>query len=187
MKASRSPRLLHSSGAGLLVVDVQERFRPAIQGFDQMVSGCLQLIRSFRIIGLPIWVTEQYPRGLGSTVSELESSLENVPVLEKTSFSSYGCPDLVTRMSEARVSQLLVCGIETHVCVSQTVHDLLAAGFRVHVATDAVASRKTSDREAALHKMEASGAILTTVEMAIFELLSDSRHPHFKEVQALFK
>lgn len=155
--------------------------------FESMVKGCVKLVRTFRLLDLPILITEQYPKGLGPTVPELMAALEGVLALEKTTFSSYGCAGLPSKLEGTGARSVLVCGIETQVCVNQSVHDLLAAGYSVQVAVDAVQSRNPLDREVALRKMERSGAILTTAEMAAFELLRDAKHPRFKEVQALFK
>ncbi len=185
--------VLEPGSTALLVVDVQERFRSAQEGFEGMLSGCVRLVRAFRALGLPVLVTEQYPKGLGRTAPELlqvlgaEEAAGAPPIPEKTSFSSYGCAGIPEQLRATGARCVLVCGIETHVCVNQSVHDLLAAGYRVHVAVDAVESRRGGDREAALRKMERSGAVLTTCEMAAFELMRDAKHPKFKEVQALFK
>ena len=183
----RHPSLLDPRLTALLVVDVQEKFRPVMAEFDSMVAGCLRLVKTFRALELPIFVTEQYPRGLGRTVAELREALGEGEVPEKTAFSSFGCQGLPGSLVESGVRGVLVCGIEAHVCVNQTVHDLLAAGYPVQVAVDAVQSRKPGDRETGLHKMEHSGAVLTTCEMAAFELMVDAKHPRFREVQALFK
>lgn len=186
------PAVLDPESTALLVVDVQERFRTAMAGFDVMLAGCLRLVKTFRALGLPVVGTEQYPRGLGHTVPELVEALAGpggtaTPLAEKTTFSSLGCEAAAAALDRWAPTCVLVCGIEAHVCVSQSVHDLLAAGRRVHVAIDAVESRKPADRDAGLRKMERSGAVLTTTEMAAFELLRDARHPRFKEVQALYK
>jgi nicotinamidase-related amidase len=187
MTTTRHPQLLDPSDTLLLVIDVQERFRPVMKGFDSMVAGCARLVRTFRALGLPIIVTEQYPKGLGATVPELKEVLGDVQPLEKTIFSSYGCAGVPELISDSRARKVLVCGIETHVCVSQTVHDLLAAGYQVHVAVDAVESRHDRNRELALGRMEHSGAVLTSSETAAFELMADAKHEKFKEIQALFK
>lgn len=196
------PNVLVPELAILVVVDVQERFRPAIAHFAEMLAGSIRLVRTFRALDLPIVVTEQYPRGLGRTVPELLEALGSsdaagaspatssipagaAPIIEKTAFSACGAPGLLDRIGARR--QCVVCGIETHVCVQQSVHDLLEAGFSVHLAVDAVGSRRDSDRDVALRRMERSGALLTTTEAVAFELLRDARHPRFKEVQALFK
>lgn len=185
--SKRHSHLLGPDSSALLVIDVQERFRPVMDDFETMVAGCARLVRTFRALELPVLVTEQYPRGLGRTVPELLEALGQVEIWEKTSFSSMGCPPLPGHLESREPRTVLTCGIETHVCVHQSVHDLLAGGYAVHVAVDAVASRRVSDREVALRRMERAGAVLTTSEMAAFELLQDARHPKFKEVQALFK
>jgi nicotinamidase-related amidase len=186
------PRTLDPAGTALLVVDVQEKFRPALPGFQAMVEGCLRLVHTFRLLGLPIVVTEQYPRGLGRTVTELKAALAlagppPVPVFEKTAFSSLGCPGAVEWLRLAGSRSVVVCGIEAHVCVQQSVHDLLQGGYSTHVAVDAVESRRAVDRQTALERMSASGAIPATAELVAFELLRDAKHPRFKEVQALYK
>lgn len=186
------PGTLDPQSTALLVVDVQERFRTALPGYATLLAGCVKLVRVFRALELPILVTEQYPKGLGRTVPELLEALAGpggtvFSILEKTAFSSYGCQGVPEALGRWAPKRVLVCGIEAHVCVNQSVHDLLTAGFGVHVAADAVESRKAADREAALRKMERSGATITTTEMAAFELLRDARHPRFKEVQGLFK
>jgi nicotinamidase-related amidase len=184
---NRHPHILSADDAFLAVIDVQERFRPLQKDFPRMVRGVTRLIQTCRILELPILVTEQYPKGLGTTVHELRDVLGETHALSKTCFSSCGSEEFSRRLQELGRRKALVCGIEAHVCVSQTVHDLLQRGISVQVAIDAVESRNSLDREVALRKMERSGAILTTVEAAAFELLADAKHPKFKEVQALFK
>jgi nicotinamidase-related amidase len=124
---------------------------------------------------------------LGATVPELKEVLGELQPLEKTIFSSYGCTGVPEQIAQSKARKILVCGIETHVCVNQTVHDLLAAGYQVHVAVDGVESRHDENRELALRRMEHSGAVLTTSETAAFEIMVDAKHEKFKEVQALFK
>jgi nicotinamidase-related amidase len=183
----RHPNVLVPGETCLVVIDIQERFRPLQENFPAMVGNAVRLARTFRILDLPILVTEQYPQGLGPTVAEVKEALGEGPIHAKTCFSGCGTEDLWNRVRDVERRQFLVCGIEAHVCVSQTVHDLLHHGLSVQVAVDAVESRNGADREVALRKMERSGAILTTAEMAAFELLGDAAHPRFKEVQALFK
>ena len=188
----RHPSIIDPDAAVLVVIDLQERFRPVLSGFDCIAYACARLVRVFRKLGLPVIVTEQYPKGLGPTVPEVKAALEEgtgapAAIREKTSFSSYGCDGVAEELRRIQARSVLVCGIETHVCVNQTVHDMLQAGYSVHVAADAVESRRALDHASALRKMERSGAVLTTAEMAVFELLGDSRHPRFREVQELFK
>jgi nicotinamidase-related amidase len=185
-QAGRHPNMLDVSDTVLLVIDVQERFRSVQKEFDTMAAGCIKLIKTFRALDLPIIVTEQYPKGLGQTIGEIRELLGSIEPLTKTVFSSYGCAGVPEQLESAKARKVLVCGIETHVCVNQTVHDLLAAGYRVHVAVDAVESRHAVDRELALRRMEAAGAILTTTEAAAFELMVDAKHEKFREVQAFY-
>lgn len=176
-------RTLDRDRAALVVVDVQEAFRPAVRGFDDVVDSTATLIQGARALGVPVVVTEQYPKGLGATVAELAEHLDGVEPVEKTCFSAARADgfDLGGR------DQALVCGIEAHVCVSQTAHDLLERGVEVHVARDAVSSRTEENREVGLHKMERSGAIVTSVEAALFELLGAAGTDEFKQVQRLVK
>ena len=168
--------------AALVVVDVQEAFRKAVADFDQVAGVAATLVEGAKAIGIPIIVSEQYPRGLGETMPEVAEHLpEGSEPIDKLCFSAAEAPgfDLGGR------DQTLVCGIETHVCVNQTVLDLLAEGIDTHVAADAVGSRTASNRELGLHKMERAGAVLTSVETALFELLRRSDAAEFKRVQAL--
>jgi len=175
-------RTLDRARAALVVIDVQEAFAKAVERFDEVAAQTAILVRGARTLGLPVLVTEQYPRGLGDTVEPVRAALgEEVARLPKTVFSAARADgfDLQGR------DQALVCGIETHVCVSQTVHDLLAGGVETHVAIDAVSSRTGANRELGLRKMEESGAILTSVETALFELLGEAGTDEFKTIQKL--
>jgi nicotinamidase-related amidase len=177
---SGETRLLRRDRAALVVIDMQEGFR-AYEHFEHVAQACGKLVEGARILGVPIRVTEQYPKGLGPTAPEI--GLDGEPVIEKTVFSACRADgfDLDGR------EQALVCGIEAHVCVSQTVHDLLERGVQVHVPVDAVGSRHSGDRKWGLRKMDGSGAILTTVEGALLELCERAGTPEFKAVQGLIK
>ncbi len=166
----------------LLVVDVQEGFRKAIPDFDRVAKASATLIEGAEAIGIPVVITEQYPKGLGEAAPEVAEHLpEGTLPLEKVCFSAADADgfDLGGR------DQALVCGIETHVCVSQTVIDLLAGGTDVHVPLDAVSSRTDENKRVGLHRMERAGAILTSVEAALFELLGRAGTDEFKRVQRL--
>ena len=179
-----APAKLDRERAALVVVDVQEAFRPALSDFDAVTEGVAKLVQGAKEIGVPILVTEQYPKGLGQTVPEVAEHLpEGIAPAEKVRFSATEAEgfDLEGR------DQALVCGIETHVCVNQTVLDLLDSDVEVHVVGDAVASRTDDNRELGLHKAERAGAVLTSVETALFELLRGSDAAEFKQVQGLVK
>lgn len=170
--------LLDRELTALVVVDVQEGFRP-YESFAGVARACARLIAGARLLGLPALVSEQYPKGLGHSAPEL--GLQDEPRIEKRVFSAARASgfDLGER------EQVLVCGIETHVCVSQTVHDLLEDGLDVHVPADAVGSRHPIDYERGLERLERAGAVVTTVEAALFELLGGADAPEFRDVQRL--
>jgi nicotinamidase-related amidase len=166
----------------LIVVDVQEGFRKAIPDFEQVTKAAATLIEGAEAIGIPIVVTEQYPKGLGQTAREVAERLpEGTRPLEKVRFSA----TYADGFHLSRRDQVLLCGIETHVCVNQTALDLLDSGVEVQVAEDAVGSRSEQNKRVGLRKMERAGAVLTSVETALFELLERAGTDEFKAVQKL--
>jgi nicotinamidase-related amidase len=175
--------LLERRRTALVVVDVQEAFRPMIGEFETVAHNAGVLAQGARTLDLPIVVTEQYPRGLGKTVPELAEHLDGIERLEKVAFSACRADGFELHGRD----QALVCGIETHICVSQTVHDLLDRGIEVHLAADAVSSRTAANRRVGLAKMERAGAVLSSVETALFELLGESGSEEFKVIQGLIK
>jgi nicotinamidase-related amidase len=182
------PRILDTDKTALVVVDLQEAFRHPINDFAQIASRASIAVRGFLALGLPIIVTEQYPKGLGRTAEEILFSLpDDFEFVEKTTFSSCGANPFLEKLCKLEISQVVLCGLETHICVNQTAHDLLTEAFEVHILTDAVGSRFTQDKETALRKMQMNGVVPSTVEMALFELLRDSKHEQFKEIQNLIK
>ncbi|HUF03929.1 MAG TPA: hydrolase [Aridibacter sp.] len=182
------PSILDSGSAALVVVDHQEAFRGIIADFEGVTASIVRAVKGFGIFGLPVIVTEQYPKGLGRTVWEILNSLpDDGRIVEKTAFSSCGAAGFENSLREKNIRQVVLCGIEAHICVNQTAHDLLDNGFQVHVLTDAVGSRFPVNKEAGLKKMFASGAVPSSVEMALFELMRDSKHGKFKEIQAIVK
>ncbi len=177
--------LLSRPRAALVVVDVQEAFR-GYPSFAPVAAACAKLVQAARILQLPAVVSEQYPKGLGHTAPEVGLTAE--PTIEKSVFSAVRAEGFErSGIGSHGRTQAVVCGIETHVCVSQTVHDLIAQGVEVHVPADAVGSRHQIDYERGLERLERAGAIVTTVESALFELLERAGTPEFKAVQALIK
>ncbi len=173
---------LDRARSALVVVDVQEAFRPAIPAFDSLVAATATLVRGAAAIGVPVVVTEQYPKGLGPTVPEVADHLpEGVEPIAKTAFSASAAEgfDLAGR------DQAIVCGIEAHVCVNQSVLGLLDDGVEVHVIADAVGSRTEENRRIGLGRVERAGASITSVETALFELLGEAGTDEFKRVQRL--
>ena len=178
-----SPELMSPRDTALLVVDVQEKLTRIIPGSERLVWNVRRLIDGAKILDLPVVATEQYPQGLGSTVHELAERLGEVP--SKLTFSCRGCPEIFAQLRSRGIHKVLVCGIEAHVCVQQTVLDLLADGWRVYVAVDAVGSRFEIDFQTALRRMDSSGATLTTTEAALFEWCEVAGTPEFKAVSRL--
>lgn len=185
----RHPDLLTRARSALFVVDVQERFREHVHGFDGMVAAIALLIRGASRLGVPVAYSEQYPEGLGHTVTELRDVLpSDAAGFEKLEISSCAAPGWQQVPAHVREREaVVVVGIEAHVCVAQTVLDLLHAGRRVHVPADAVASRDPWQRDAALERLARAGATVTTVEMALFELLGCAGSQEFKDVQRMIK
>lgn len=174
--------LLSRDRTTLLVVDVQEAFRNAVPGFERIAEATATLVRGAVEMDVPIICTEQYPKGLGETVPEVSSVLPSAASpIEKTRFSATGADgfDLGGR------DQVVLCGVETHVCVAQTAVDLLGAGVDVRVVEDAVGSRSDSDRDVGLRRMNEAGAVASSVEASLFELLGEAGTPEFKSVQKL--
>jgi nicotinamidase-related amidase len=175
------PAILESDKVGLLVVDLQERFRDLIDGMPEVVTKSSRLIRFCQRLDIPVRITEQYPRGLGRTIPEIAALFDGADApAEKLRFSCHGALDL-------DCPQWIVCGIETHVCVYQTVRDLLSEGKQVAVAVDAVSSCNASDRETGLAYMRDLGAQLMSAQMIMFEVLRDAGTPQFKSVADILK
>jgi nicotinamidase-related amidase len=181
----RSPELMSRRDSALLVVDVQGKLIGLIPGHQRIIWNIRRLIDGAKILSLPVAATEQYPQGLGPTTPELAERLGEIP--SKLAFSCGGCPQIFQDFQQRGVFKILVVGIEAHVCVQQTVLDLLADGFNVYVAVDAVGSRFDIDYQTALRRMDSSGATLTTTEAALFEWCEVSGTPEFKQISALVR
>jgi nicotinamidase-related amidase len=172
----------------LVIIDMQEAFRSSISDFAEKSAAIALATHAFRVLNIPFVVTEQYPKGLGRTANEIQSVLPvDFQPIEKTSFSACGVTSFEESLLELRALHIVVCGIEAHICVNQTVHDLLDHGYKVHFLTDCITARSEHDKQIAFSKMQQSGAIPSTTEMALFELLRDSRHEQFKSIQNLIK
>lgn len=163
----------------LLVIDLQEKLLPAIASHERVLANSLLLLRLAKVIDLPVVLTTQYKRGLGETVPAVRE-LAGVEALDKTSFGCFGDDAFRARLKSLGRDQLLVAGIESHICVTQTVLGALAQGYHVHVASDAVGSRTEANRQVGLARMERAGALASSAEMALYELLGRSDGAAFK-------
>jgi len=173
--------------AGLVVVDVQDRLLPAIFEKERVVQNALRLIQGAAILQVPIFATEQYRKGLGSTVPEVAAAIPGFAPMEKRAFSACGASGFISALESKQVSDAVLCGIEAHVCVSQTSLDLLDKGFRVFVAADAVSSRTPENYRVGVERMRAAGAVIVSTEMVLFELLERAGTDEFKQILNLVK
>ena len=173
--------------AGLVVVDVQERLLPAIFEQQRVIQNAIRLIQGAGILGVPIFATEQYRKGLGPTVPEVAAAIPGFAPMEKVAFSACGAAGFIPALKQKKVSEAVLCGIEAHVCVTQTCQDLLEKGFRVFVAADAVSSRTPENYRLGVERMRAAGAVIVSTEMVLFELLQQAGTAEFKQILNLVK
>jgi nicotinamidase-related amidase len=187
-KLQRCPMLLEASKCCLLIVDMQEKLLPVIHDAIRVADKCTMLLNAAEKLDLPIIISEQYPKGLGPTVPELEH--KQAMIFDKLSFSVMKSENLKThfkKMEESGFTQVLVCGVEAHVCVLQSAMDLKDSGFHVFVAADAISSRQQESVDLALTRLRNCGVHIVNVEMAVFELAGKAGTPEFKALSALIK
>jgi len=170
-----------------LVIDFQARLMPIIRRHERLARNAATFVRGCRILSVPILVTQQYTKGLGDTVPELAEALGEHEFVEKNTFSCYRNEEFRGKLESAGKKNILVTGIEAHICVQQTVLDLLDGGYNVYVIAGCIGSRFKSDRMYAERRMEKAGAVLTTTESALFEMMVSADHPHRKEISSLVK
>ena len=188
MTSKPAQSLLDRSRAVLVVVDLQERLLPAIHDRERVVGNAKLLLRLARTVDVPVVLTTQYKKGLGDLVPEVTALAPETPALDKVSFGCFGDPAFLERPGTLNGrDQLVVSGVETHICVAQTVLGALDKGYSVHVASDAVGSRTPDNRAVGLSRMEAAGAVLSSTEMAVYELLGRSDSDAFKKMLPYLK
>ena len=179
--------MLSKDNAVFLIIDVQEKITEVMGNKQELLDKLNRLIRGMQILDVPTLITEQYPKGLGPTIDMITTLLPNISATEKRVFSCCGDPNFMERLDATGRGNVIVAGIETHVCVYQTVTQLLEANYQVEVVADAVDSRNSFDKEVALQKMQARGAELTTVEMVLFELQRVAKGDQFKQISQVIK
>jgi nicotinamidase-related amidase len=178
----RHPALLRRDDSALVVVDMQEPFLGVIHGRDALTANVVLLCRSARVLGVPILATVQYAARLGGTVAEVAEAIGSREATDKMCFSCVGSAGFVTALTATGRRQILLCGLETHICVSQTAHDLLHAGYQVHVAPDAVSSRTLERHKLGMERIRDTGIRPCAAEAAVYEWLYEAGTPEFKEV-----
>jgi len=186
MPLPRSPRLASAASSCLVVIDMQERLLPVIDAAVRVTQRCRFLMEVAGLLSVPRVMTEQYPRGLGATIAELRDVAAEAVVLEKLRFSGAAALQ-ESGVLRPGLRQLVLAGIETHICVQQTALDLVAAGWEVMLAADASGSRQEADRSAALVRLEAAGVTVSTAESIAFEWCETAEHPNFRQLSALVR
>jgi nicotinamidase-related amidase len=183
----RHPDLARAEDSLLLVIDPQEKLVKMIHNREEVVQAISRLLKFASIFNIPVVLTEHYPQGLGYTVDEVKADLPDYQPITKRIFSCFGVPEFSQALEATGRRRLLVVGIETHICVSQTVHDALLQGYRVHVVADGVGTRKREDHDIALVRMRHAGAIVTTSEALLYEVTERADTDEFKHLLDLVK
>jgi len=181
------PDRLEKHRTALVVIDIQERFRDLIHGQDQLLKSTGRLVRAFRELDMPVLLTEHYSRGLGVTMVEIRSLLDGIKPIEKIAFSCDGDAGFRNALNALNRDQLILCGIEAHVCVYQTARDLMDRGKQVAIAADAVSARHAADREIGLRHMQRIGVQVMNADMILFEILREAQTDDFKAIQPILK
>lgn len=179
--------MISSKGTLLLIIDVQGRLAQSVVEPAALERNINKLVRACKILDVPVILTEQYPKGLGSTISSVKELLEDNVVVEKISFSCCGTPEFMRQLRSFNRNDILVAGMETHVCVYQTAVDLVEFGYNVHLVTDCVSSRTEENRILGIRCIEKAGASMTSTEMAVFELLRLAEGDQFKAISKIIK
>jgi nicotinamidase-related amidase len=179
-------RILKESSTGL-VIDIQERLFPVMDNRDEMLRKCSILLEGLRVLGIPVMVTEQYPRGLGATLQQVSDLISPFEPMEKIAFSCCGDAGFRSALQQAGPEYVIICGIEAHVCVLQTVIDLVEDGFKPVVVADCTSSRDPGDKAVAMDRMRDTGAVVTTCESILFELTREAGTDQFKSISKLVK
>lgn len=178
--------MLKRENAVLIFIDVQGRLSELVDNSETLFNNLRRLLEGMNALGVPVIVTEQIPEKLGPTRDEFQEFIDG-PVIAKSSFGCCGEPAFFQTLEKTGRKQVILCGIETHVCVYQTAIELLATGHKVYVVSDAVSSRDPANKELALRRMESEGVRLTGTEMVVFELLGDAKDPAFKSILKIVK
>jgi nicotinamidase-related amidase len=183
----RHATILDRPHTALLVIDIQDHVHAVMRFREAVETNAVKLIRGCQILGVPILLTEQYPKGLGHTIAAIRHALQTALPLQKMTFSCCGSEELMAALREKNIRQVVLVGIETHVCVLQTALDLLANNYQVHVVRDAVSSRHELDHQTALQRLQQAGVVVTTAEAVLFELMVRADTAEFKEISKLIK
>lgn len=169
-----------------ILVDIQERFLPVINNIDGVIDNANRLVKGASILGIPLIVTEQYPKGLGKTVDSIELNTGQ-DIIEKISFDCFGCDEFTRKLNSLAAKTLVIFGIEAHVCVLKTALEAVARNYETHVVADAVSSRTQENKILALERLRQSGVFITSTEMILFQLMDRAGTEEFKAISRLVK
>ena len=179
--------LLSKDETALIIIDVQEKLFEKVEDKDRIADNICRLIRFANILGIPIILTEQYPEGLGPTIERIRDLIPNVKPIEKIEFSCMASREFRRRLSEINVKNLVLTGIEAHICVAQTAIEAITSGYKVYVVYDAISSRHREDKAIAIERMKQHGVYMVTSEMLMYEVLRSAGTPEFKEILKLVR
>jgi nicotinamidase-related amidase len=170
-----------------LVIDIQEKLFPVMTDKEELLANCLKLVKGLQILGIPLLVTQQYTKGLGETIPEISSEIKDFVFIEKRDFSCCREPAVLNKLRELEAGNIIICGIESHVCVLQTALDLKEGGFNPVIVMDAVSSRHPASLDLAIERFRYESIMMTSTESLLFELIRSSAAPEFKEISMLVK
>lgn len=179
--------LLTRDNTALVVIDLQERLMPAMSGKEELESQTVKLINGMNALGVPAVVTQQYTKGIGPTAPAIAEALGDFEHVEKHTFSCMATEEFVSKIKELGRKDIVVCGVEAHICVQQTVLELLEEGYNVYLVADCVSSRREEDKMWGITRMGGAGAVITTYEAVLYEILRDSKAAEFKAISAIVK
>jgi len=177
--------MLTQENTALVVIDIQERLAPSIHNIETMVQTTAACISGCKLLDIPVILLQQYTKGLGETVPAIKEALGELNPVEKITFSAYQNPEFADKLATTGKKNVIITGIEAHICVQLTVLELLQAGYNVYVLADCISSRKDQSRVYAEERMRQAGAVVTTMESALFEVLGRADHPMRKEITKL--
>jgi nicotinamidase-related amidase len=179
--------MINQNNSVLILVDVQQKLCPVMAGNTELVKNLSILVQGICTLDIPVIVCRQYPKAIGDIIPELQEHLGCIKPVDKMCFSCAGSEEFMEKLKSCGASHCIVCGIESHICVYQTVRDLQRLGFHTHVPLDGIASRTIENKHVAAERMRHEGATVTSVEMLLFELLQTSEHPQFKTISKLIR
>jgi nicotinamidase-related amidase len=187
MKSENNVGILDKDSSLLLMIDVQEKFSGVIHNWEGTIKNIEKIVKAALILKVPILLTEQYPKGLGRTIPQIRKNLPHKRPIEKMEFNCFDSKIFSQELKRFGKKNIILCGIETHICVINTVLAAISMGFKVHLAVDAVSSRKESDKLIAIERAKQAGAFLTTAEMLIFQLTKTAQNKNFKKISEIVK